>query len=257
MSGPLRQILNRRVLVRTGMVQSARHTLSTVIVYTAMAVVGIIALSVSGLPLAGLGIFAGASGLAIGFGMQTILSNFVSGLIIMIERHVKVGDCVKVGEDLIGYVERLNARSTTIATFDNYRVIIPNSEFIEKQVINWSTEDPKLRLRVDVGIAYGSDTELARDCLMQVAGENRIILQQPAPEVRFLGFGNSSLIFQLLVWVADVRVYYQAISALHFEIDRAFREKKIEIAFPQQDLHLRSVDADAARLLHGPAISDQ
>ena len=251
LSGSLRRAVNRRILARAGLEESARHTLSAVIAYAVIAIAGIVALNVSGLPLAGLGIFAGASGLAVGFGMQAILSNFVSGLIIMIERHVKVGDCVKVGEDLIGYVERINARSTTIATFDNYRVIIPNSAFIEQQVVNWSTQDPKLRVRVDVGIAYGSDTEQARQSLLQVASGNEFVLKQPAPEVRFTGFGDNSLAFQLLVWVADVRHYYAVISSLHFEIDREFREKRIEIAFPQQDLHLRTVDGKAAEALLG------
>ncbi|MDP6438626.1 MAG: mechanosensitive ion channel [Candidatus Brocadiia bacterium] len=254
-AGSLRRFLNRRVLARTGIDYSARHTLSAVIVYLAMGLAIIVGLNVSGVPLAGLGIFAGASGLAIGFGMQAILSNFVSGLIIMVERHVKAGDCVKVGDDLIGFVERINARSTTVTTFDNYRVIIPNSAFIEKEVINWSTQDPKLRAKIDVGIAYGSDTESARDGLLKVAAGNDLVLQDPAPEVRFMGFGDNALSFQLLAWVRDVRNYYEAISTLHFEIDREFRARGIEIAFPQRDLHLRTVSPGAQRAL-GALASD-
>jgi len=251
LAGPVRRVIDRQFLARTSMDRNARHMLSAVIVYALVAVGAIVVLNVSGVPLAGLGIFAGASGLAIGFGMQNILSNFVSGLIIIIERHIKMGDCVKVGDDLIGYVERINARSTTIATFDNYRVIIPNSEFVEKQVINWSTQDPKLRIAINVGIAYGSDTELATQCLLKVADESELILKTPAPEVRFLEFGDNSLLFQLLVWVPDVQNYYQVLSNTHFAIDREFRANGIEIAFPQSDLHLRSVSEQAMHALHG------
>ena len=257
-AGRARRLLNQAVVARTKLERSAAHTLSRVAIYLLVGIAVLIGLNVSGVPLAALGIFAGATGLAVGFGMQAILSNFFSGIIIMIERHIRVGDCIKVGEDLIGYIESINARSTTIATFDNYRVIVPNKAFIENEVINWTTQDPKLRIKVDVGIAYGSDTELARESLLEVARQNALVLREPEPQVFFLGFGDSSLSFRLLAWVKDVTDYYKAISALHFEIDRKFRERDIVIAFPQQDIHLRSVDADIAGTIRsGKAQSTQ
>jgi len=245
----VRRLLEQQVLKRTPLDIDTQYTLSAVVTYALAGVCGIVALHVSGIPLAGLGIFAGAIGLAVGFGMQAILSNFVSGIIMMIERHVKLGDCVKIGDELIGYVERINARSTTIATFDNYRVIIPNSEFIEKQVVNWSTQDPRLRIKVEVGVAYGSNTELAAMSLIKVAQENALVLKDLAPEVQFVEFGDSSLRFELLVWVGDVHSYHKVISDLHFQIDREFRAQGVAIAFPQHDLHLRSVSPEALEAL--------
>jgi potassium efflux system protein len=181
-----------------------------------------------------------AVGLGLGFGLQEIFANFISGLIILFERPIRVGDTVTVG-DISGTVMKIRIRATWITGFDRKELVIPNKEFVTGRLINWSLSDAILRVEIPVGIAYGSDTERAIAVLRRVAAENDHVLREPEPQVLFLGFGDSSLSFELRVFSPDVAHLLLIRHEMHMAIDRAFREEGIEIAFPQRDLHLRSV----------------
>lgn len=223
-------------------------------IVTSAGYVGIIAACT--LPFAYLGfnfeklaIVAGALSLGIGFGLQSIVSNFVSGLILLWERAIKVGDWVVIGEDQ-GIVRRINVRSTEIETFDRQMVIVPNSNLISGVVKNWVRGDRLGRIIVAIGVSYDSDPERVREILLECANKLETILKEPKPSVLFMGFGNSSLDFELRCFVADVDTSLGTRSDLRFAILRAFRDEKIEIPFPQRDLNLRNVEK-LAELLGG------
>jgi potassium efflux system protein len=184
-----------------------------------------------------------AIGLGLGFGLQEIFANFISGLIILFERPIRVGDTVSVGE-INGTVSRIRIRATWITGFDHKELIVPNKAFVTGQLINWTLSDPVLRLDIPVGIAYGSDTERAIEVLNEVAKASPRVLRNPPPHVYFLSFGDSSLSFELRVFTRGVDQRFRARHELHMSVDKAFREAGIEIAFPQRDLHLRSVPKD-------------
>ncbi|MBW2508644.1 MAG: mechanosensitive ion channel, partial [Deltaproteobacteria bacterium] len=184
-----------------------------------------------------------AVGLGLGFGLQEIFANFVSGLIILFERPIRVGDTVSVGE-INGTVSKIHIRATWITGFDRKELIVPNKAFVTGQLVNWTLSDPVLRLTIPVGIAYGSDTEKAIQVLNKVAKDSVRVLHDPPPQVFFVSFGDSSLAFELRVFTRGVNQSFLARHELHMSIDKAFREAGIEIAFPQRDLHLRSLPAD-------------
>ena len=175
----------------------------------------------------------------IGFGLQNIAQNFISGLIILIERPIKVGDVVQVG-GVSGRVIDIQARSTLIQTRDDVSILVPNSQFISEQVVNESFRGDIIRYTIKVGVAYGTDTKLVQETLLQVAKEHSLVLKDPAPTVLFEDFGDSSLNFELLVWLEDLWTYRRTLSELRFEIDQKFRERNIEIPFPHRDLHIKS-----------------
>jgi len=202
----------------------------------------LVVLQSAGIDLSTLTVLSGTIGLGIGFGLQKIADNFFSGLIILLERPVKVGDRIQVGE-INGDVVRIAIRTTTILTNDNINIIIPNSEFVSKQVINWSHNDRNLRVAAPVGVSYDSDPEQVRRVLLGVADNHPDILAEPLPVVLFSGFGDSSLDFELLVWT-ETRIQTPRFlrSELNFRIFEAFRKNGIEIPFPQTDLHIKSSD---------------
>ena len=185
-----------------------------------------------------IGLFA-VIGVGIGFGLQNLASNFISGVILLLERPVKVGDRLEVN-DVWGDVKRINLRTTLIETPDKISIIVPNSKLLENQVVNYSYGDPKIRLHIPVGIAYGSDCEKVADLLVQVGLENEGVLNDPKPKTWFREFGDSSLNFILLCWIPNAANKYDITSELNHAIDRIFRENGVEIPFPQRDLHLRS-----------------
>ncbi|MGB9340513.1 MAG: mechanosensitive ion channel domain-containing protein, partial [Polyangiales bacterium] len=184
-----------------------------------------------------------AIGVGLGFGLQEIFANFISGLIILFERPIRVGDVVTVG-DVSGTVSRIRTRATWITAFDRKELLVPNKEFVTGQLINWTLSDAVLRLSIPVGIAYGSDTNRAIEVLEQVAKESWRVLRDPRPHVFFIAFGDSSLSFELRVFVRSAEQLFAARHDLNMGIDKAFRDAGIEIAFPQRDLHLRSLQAD-------------
>ncbi|MFH1418353.1 MAG: mechanosensitive ion channel domain-containing protein [Planctomycetota bacterium] len=176
----------------------------------------------------------------LGFGLQEIFANLVSGLMLLFERPIRIGDTVTVG-DINGTVTRIRTRATTVVGWDRKELIIPNKEFITGRVVNWTLSDSTLRLIVPVGIAYGSDTRLAREVLMRVVHEHPNVLADPAPRILFAGFGDSSLNFEVRVYVGAIDHYLSTIDGINDAIDREFRKAGIEIAFPQRDIHVRSI----------------
>jgi len=183
---------------------------------------------------------AAAITVGLGFGLQEIFANFVSGLIILFERPVRLGDVVSVG-GVDGKITRIRMRAVTITDWNRRELIVPNKEFITGQIINWTLSDPVTRVDVPVGIAYGSDTRTARDLLLQVARQCPYILKDPPPTAIFKGFGESSLDFELRVHIPNRDVWPDTVHELHTRIDDEFRKASIEIAFPQRDIHVRSV----------------
>jgi small-conductance mechanosensitive channel len=177
----------------------------------------------------------------IGFGMQTIFNNFVSGLILLFGRSIQQEDIIQVGE-LWSTVKKINIRTTVVETFENATIIIPNSDLISNQVTNWTKDNPTLRRDLAIGVAYGSDTELVKKTLLEIANAHPHVLKTPSAWVLFNDFGASSLDFILRVWIDDIDYSLRTISELRFEIDKEFRKHNIEIAFPQMDLHIRSAE---------------
>ena len=234
---------------------SGRDTLLTLTGYTVYAIAILFALGMVGMDYTKLALIAGALSVGIGFGLQNIVSNFISGLILLFERPVRIGDWVAVG-GIEGYVRKINIRATVIETFDRSEVIVPNSEFISGQVTNWTLNTKWGRLRAPVGVAYGSDTEKVKQILLDVAHDNQAVIldgRQPEPYVIFMGFGESSLDFELRCFIRDIDRRLRVLSEINFAIDKAFREADIEIPFPQRDLHLRSDDTkDQAELPEPP-----
>lgn len=183
-----------------------------------------------------------ALGIGLGFGLQEIFANFMSGLIILFERPIRVGDIVTIG-DTSGTVSRIRIRATWITAFDRKELIVPNREFVTGRLTNWTLSDQVLRVEIPVGIAYGSDTGKARRIMMQVARKNVHVLKEPRPEIYFMSFGDNSLNFELRVYSLGPPHYLLARDQMHMAIDYAFREAGIQIAFPQRDIHIRSIDA--------------
>ena len=190
-------------------------------------------------------LLASAIGVGIGFGLQNVVNNFVSGLILIVERPVGVGDLIEVGP-LTGEVKRIGIRSSVVRTFQGAEVIVPNAELVSKEVVNWTRSDRHRRYDIDVGVAYGSEPERVMRLLVDAAGDVPEIMKSPAPLAMFKGFGDSSLDFRLLAWVQTVDVGLQAQNALRIAILRRLDEAGIEIPFPQRDVHIRSAD-DGAR----------
>ncbi len=217
-----------------------RYAYSTLVKY-AIALAGVaFALGAIGIGWANIQWLVAAVGVGLGFGLQEIFANLISGLIILFERPIRVGDTVTIGS-ISGVVSKIRTRATWITGFDRRELVVPNKEFITQQLINWSLSDGVLRIDVAVGIAYGSDTNKAVEVLSKLAKEHPRVMKDPAPQVLFVGFGDSSLNFELRAFLPDVREFIVAKHELHLAVDAAFREAGIEIAFPQRDLHLRSI----------------
>ena len=170
-----------------------------------------------------------------------MVDNFVSGLILLFERPVRVGDYIGF-DGKWAEIKNIGLRATIVQTFDQADVIIPNADLVANQVINWTLTNRRVRLTIPVGVAYGSDIALVMETLKESAKGNSKVAETPTPEVLYLNFGESALEFELRVWVLDADNWLVVSSKLHQRIDRRFREAKIEIAFPQRDLHLRSLD---------------
>lgn len=234
--------LDTKWLAKTRMERSAREALVTTFGYVAVALAIIVALSIAGIEFTNLAIIAGALSVGIGFGLQNVVNNFVSGIIMLVERPFRTGDWIVVGSTE-GYVRRISIRTTIIESFDRAEVIVPNSDLISGQVTNWTLRNQWGRIKVPVGVAYGSNTAAVRDTLLDIAQNNEDVIkgnpQLPDPDVLFLGFGDSSLNFELRAIIPNIDQRMRVISDLNFAIDAAFREQGIEIPFPQRDLNFR------------------
>jgi small-conductance mechanosensitive channel len=227
-------------LTRTRIERGAREAVATTVGYAGIAASILLTLTMAGIDFSNLAIIAGALSVGIGFGLQNVVNNFVSGLIMLFERPVKTGDWIVVGATE-GYVRRISIRTTTIQTFDRADVIVPNSELISNQVTNWMHSSSYGRFKIPVGVAYGSDTEKVRDLMLQVAQEHPQVVRGfpswPDPTVLFIGFGDSSLNFELRGIIYNIDMRMRVMSDLNFAIDKTFREHGIEIPFPQRVIH--------------------
>lgn len=240
LSERIKRMLESKFLARYIVDIGVRTSIATIVKYILVIIGSYIILKSSGIDLSGLGILAGALGVGIGFGLQNVTNNFISGLIILFERPIKVGDRVEVGE-VNGDIVKISARATTIVTNDNISIIVPNSEFISNTVINWSHNDSKVRFKIPVGVSYKEDPNKIRKLLMEVANNHTGVLKDPKPNVRFDKFGDNSLDFILLVWTSQFMHKPGAFkSELYFDIFEKFKEHNVEIPFPQRDLHIRS-----------------
>ncbi len=247
----IRFFLEEEVFPRMRLRRGVGNAVATLLQYAMLLIGFSLALSAAGMDFSRLALFAGAFGVGLGFGLQTVINNFVSGLILLFERPIQIGDMVEVG-GLLGEVRRIGARSSTVRTADGAEVIIPNANLIAEQVVNWTLSDRQRRLSVDVGVAYGTDPAIVLELLRGVGHANPSVLDDPAPEALFLGFGDSALNFRLRVWVPRFEESFAISSELGVAISAALRDAEIQIPFPQRDLHVRSIGADVIRALDGP-----
>jgi small-conductance mechanosensitive channel len=236
----IRKLIVNKILSRYRLDVGTRKSIGTMAKYF-LILAGIFSiLQTNGLDLSAFGILAGAVGVGIGFGLQNITNNFISGLIILFEQPIKEGDRIEVG-DVSGDVIKISARSTMIVTNDNISIIVPNSQFIDSQVINWSHNDRNIRFNFPVGVSYKEDPEKIKRILLDVAKHNSGVLNLPEPDVLFEEFGDSSLNFSLRVWTSEYINRPKVLkSQLYYEIFRIFKEEDVEIPFPQRDLHMKS-----------------
>jgi potassium-dependent mechanosensitive channel len=235
----IKKLLRDTVLPQTRLDAGAQYSIATVFGYVGIITAVLLTATTLGVEFQSLLIIAGALSVGIGFGLQNIANNFISGLILLFERPIKVGDLIEIG-DTLGHITHINVRRTEVETFQRAEVMIPNSELVATSVINWTHSDRKARIEINVGVAYGSDTELVRETLIAAAKNVDKIVSWPSPDVLFLDFGDSSLNFQLRCFTSDVSSRITTSSSLRFEIDRLFREAGIEIPFPQRVVHMAS-----------------
>jgi small-conductance mechanosensitive channel len=232
-----RSLLEEKILDKRSLERGLKDSILTITIYLGWGLGLILALGILGVNTTSLAVIFGALSIGIGFGLQNIFNNFISGLILLFERPIQVGDYVEVG-GLWAEVKKINVRATVVQTFDNASVIIPNSEFISQQVTNWSFKDKRMRRNLEVGVAYGSDVDLVQQTLLEIAHKTSGVLKYPRPDVLFIDHADSALIFRLRIWV-NVDDYWTVASQIRCDIDRCFRELDIEIAFPQRDLHIK------------------
>ncbi len=257
----LKRWLINRFLARSRMDLHARQAAGTLFGYVVLLLGFMVILQTVGIDLTTLHVVAGAVGVGIGLGLQDVANNFISGLIILFERPIKVGDRILVG-DVEGQVQNIRARSTTVITNDNVAVIVPNSKLITDNVVNWSYNDPRIRFRIPVGVAYGSDPELVLRALLEAAAEIDDVLADPEPTAVFVEFGDSSLNFELRAWTTTLlHLKARFVSQLNLSIHRKLAHYELSVPFPQRDLHFRGGevnvvlkrdDANASPAMPGP-----
>ncbi len=238
-----RRLLSEHVL--TSVEPAPRYVILRITGYAVWVIGIIVALDLLNIDLTALAVVAGGLGIGIGFGLQNVVSNFVSGLVLLLEQPIRIHDRITV-ENVEGNVADIHFRSTTIVTNDNIAIIVPNSQFINQTVTNWSYGDPTIRVHVPVGVAYGSDVERVTRILEEVAASTDHVLKHPAPEVRFNEFGDSSLNFELLVWSDDPPGHLKLRSELNYAIDAEFRRNQVEIPFPQRVVHIEGGEKNVA-----------
>ena len=240
LAGLLTRVLVRRILIPRKIDVGVSLAVGKIIKYIIVFIGLIIIFQTSGVDLSSLNILFGALGVGIGFGLQHIVNNFISGIIILFERPIKVGDRIEVG-DVVGDVIKIAARATTILTNDNITIIVPNSDFMNTPVINWSHNDRSIRLNMEIGVSYKEDPERVREIVLEVANNNEGVLKTPTPKLLFIKYGDSSLDFILRFWTSDYinrPTYFK--SELYYDIFKKFKEHNIEIPYPQRDIHLKS-----------------
>jgi potassium-dependent mechanosensitive channel len=238
-AGAVTNLVRSRVLRITNISRGVQESIAVAINYSLIFIGTVVLLQIWGLDITSLAIVASVLGVAIGFGLQGVAKELVSGFVVTFERAIEVGDFVEIGK-YMGTVERLNARSTHIRTLDDIVVIVPNSRLLDTEVVNWSHRGSTSRLVLPVRVAYGASISVVRSALLEAARESSDVLKKPAPLVWFQGYGEDFLNFQLLVWISKPRKQFQIKSDLYFKIDEILRQHNINIPYPQRSLHLRS-----------------
>ena len=248
-SSSIRFLLREELLKRLHLKRGLPELISTTLHYLLLVLVVLFAVNAGGIALNKFTVLTGALGVGVGFGLQNIINNFVSGLILQFERPIRVGDVVEIQAGVSGPVTRIGIRSSTIQTWQGAEVIIPNASFISGNVTNWTLSEARRRLELPVGVAYGSNAKLVKELLERPAVQHPDVLTSPGPEAFFMGFGDSALNFELRFWVMQESNTVKVMSEVALEVMRLLAEAGIEIPFPQRDLRLRSVDAEAAAAL--------
>jgi len=237
----LRILLVDKLLLKANVDKGARNSIGLIARVLFMFIGSIVIIQTAGIDMSSLSLLAGALGVGIGFGLQNITDNFISGIIILFEKPIKVGDRIVVG-NTEGDVINISVRATTILTNENVSIIVPNSEFISSRVINWSHNDRNIRFDLPVGVSYSEDPVKVKEVLLKVASENKNVLKRPEPIVFFDEFADSSLNFTLGVWTSTYTDKPRRLkSELYFKIFDSFKKEGIEIPFPQRDLHLKTM----------------
>ncbi|MBR9989860.1 MAG: mechanosensitive ion channel [Gemmatimonadetes bacterium] len=247
----LRNVAQAEVYERWNFDRGVGEAINKLLHYLLVIIAIVAALAVLGVQLRNFAIIAGALGIGIGFGLQNVVSNFVSGLILLFERPVRVGDTVIVADEW-GTITKIGLRSTIMVTLDQSEMIVPNTDLVSEKVVNWTLTNPTARIIMEVGVAYGTDIPKVLRILTEASVAHDATLEEPPAQALFMGFGDSSLDFELRVWVREIRNRLEVRSVILTEIQRRFNEAGIEIPFPQRDLHVRSVDPAALRALKAP-----
>jgi len=229
----------RQRLAKTDLRPDAAHILQRIVYYVLLAVLAITALSLLHVPLTAFAFVSGAVAIGVGFGAQNVINNFISGWILLFEKPVRINDFIEINEHQ-GVVERIGNRSTRIRRTDGVHLLIPNSQMIERVVVNWTLMDDMIRTNVRVGVAYGSPVRKVADLILQAATEQAAVMKDPAPSVVLDDFGDNSIVFDVNLWcaVAGEKELRRVRSAIRFRIDELFNENGIVISFPQRDIHL-------------------
>jgi potassium-dependent mechanosensitive channel len=235
--------LDGNILSRGKIDSGVRHSIKTAFGYAGMGIALLIGISAAGIDLSSLALVAGALSLGIGFGLQNIVSNFVSGLILLAERPFKVGDWIVAG-NTAGFVKKISVRATEIETFQHQTVILPNSELINAAVGNWTHRNKIGRVEIPVGVSYASDAQQVSDILMDIGRTHPLVLKNPEPFVLFQAFADSSMNFELRVHLGDITQSPIVQNDIRFAILQRFRDAGIEIPYPQRDVHLRTDGAE-------------
>lgn len=254
----LAKLISRRVektiLPRLHVEPGAASAVQSILYYMMLTVAVVLSLQMAGVPLTVFTIFGGALALGIGFGSQNVVNNFISGLILLIERPIKVNDLVTI-QDETGTIVKIGARATKIYSYQGTTFIVPNSKLLENSVVNWNLPTKKLRVIISVGVAYGSDTALVSSLLEQLLEDHARVLDSPENQVLFMNFGDSSLDFELHFWIIPRSVLdrKKIESDLRFKIDELFRDNNISIPFPQRDLNFNPKVPLSVKLEDGPS----
>jgi len=247
----LKNLLVKHILVKYTSELGVRQAIGGIVRYVLLFLGLLIILQTAGVDLSTLTVLAGALGIGIGFGLQHITNNFVSGIIILFERPIKVGDRIEVG-NTHGRVTNISARATTIITNDNVSIIVPNSEFMQSRVINWSHSDYKVRFRIPVSVAYGSNIDKVTELLLEAGREDSHVLKDPPPTIRLKEFGDNGIHFELLVWTTSyMHRRGKFFSDLNIGIIKKFNQHGIQIPFPQRDVYIKQGDIGVKREADG------
>ncbi|PLX13218.1 MAG: mechanosensitive ion channel protein MscS, partial [Marinilabiliales bacterium] len=238
----LMTLLERDILTQFNLGKGLPHTIAVMVKYAIISIGVFLAITAVGMPMNSITVIAGAMGVGIGFGLQNIFNNIVSGFILLFERPIQIDDTIEVGT-LIGKVKSIGIRASNIRTFDGADIIVPNGDLVSNQVVNWTLSDQQRRIEVFAGVAYGSDPHRVKELFEKVLSDHKDILNDPKPLVLFNGLGNSSLDFRLLFWTSNFYEWIHIKSDIIFGVHDILYKEGISIPFPQMDLHLKSIES--------------